>query len=401
MARNVEADIVIVGGGIAGLWMLNRLRQQKYNAILLESDVLGGGQTHKSQGIIHGGMKFAAGGFAKAATAIADMPALWSDCLNGKGEIDLQGVPLLSAKQYLWSPPTIAGKLTGLLAGVALRTKVHALSRDAYPDIFKHPQFEGDVYAVDEMVIDVHRLIRELVKPHQDAIFKIDPISEENIHLDLEGNITAIDIHTAVSNEAIPVKAQRFIFAAGQGNETLLNKLGSGAVSAQRRPLHMVYVKLPQSWPLYGHCLNMGTTPRITITTHQAKDGSSIWYLGGLLSEVGVDRSSEEQIAAAKSELHDLFPWLDFSQAQFGTCRIDRAEPLQANGGRPDSCLVKPIRNALVAWPTKLALAPKLAEEVMKILEQAQIQARLFDTRELRACPMPPFAQPLWDNAIC
>ena len=117
MTKTVEADIVIVGGGIAGLWLLNRLRQQKFTAILLESDVLGGGQTHKSQGIIHSGMKFAAGGFNKAATAIADMPALWASCLRGEGEIDLKAVPLLSPKQYLWSPQTLAGKVAGFLAG--------------------------------------------------------------------------------------------------------------------------------------------------------------------------------------------------------------------------------------------------------------------------------------------
>ena len=53
----VTTDIVIFGGGIAGLWLLNRLQQQGLDVILLESAGLGGGQSLASQGIIHGGLK--------------------------------------------------------------------------------------------------------------------------------------------------------------------------------------------------------------------------------------------------------------------------------------------------------------------------------------------------------
>ena len=68
-------DIVIFGGGIAGLWLLNRLRQQGYDVILLESDALGGGQSLASQGIIHGGLKYALNGvLSPASSAIAQMP---------------------------------------------------------------------------------------------------------------------------------------------------------------------------------------------------------------------------------------------------------------------------------------------------------------------------------------
>ena len=45
MTPSYSTDIVIFGGGIAGLWLLNRLRTEGYQAILLESRELGGGQT--------------------------------------------------------------------------------------------------------------------------------------------------------------------------------------------------------------------------------------------------------------------------------------------------------------------------------------------------------------------
>jgi glycerol-3-phosphate dehydrogenase len=393
--RNVEADIVIIGGGIAGLWLLNRLRQQKFSAILLEADVLGGGQTHKAQGIIHGGMKYAVTGFSKAASAIADMPALWERCLQGEGEINLKAVPLLSPFQYLWSPQSLTGKVAGFLAGVAMRSKVDSLPRDEFPDVFRTAQFTGDVYALPEIVIDVHALICELVKPHQDTIFKINPIREQDLHIDETGRMTSLDIYTHAP-EALHVKAQQYVFTAGAGNEVLFNRLKLKKVATQRRPLHMVYVKMPHAYSLFAHCLSMSSTPRLTITTHKTKDGGSVWYLGGHLAEAGVERDVAEQVKVAKEELAILFPWLDFSNAQFGTCRVDRAEPLQANGGRPDSCCATVLQNMIVAWPTKLALAPKLASDILEILQREKIQPRFFDTRELRACPMPPFAQPPW-----
>jgi len=55
----VRVDVAIIGGGIAGLWLLARLRQRGYGVLLIESERLGTGQTISSQGIIHGGTKYA------------------------------------------------------------------------------------------------------------------------------------------------------------------------------------------------------------------------------------------------------------------------------------------------------------------------------------------------------
>lgn len=51
-----DVDVVVLGGGIGGLWLLNRLRGRGYNAVLLETGELGGGQSVNSQGMIHGGI---------------------------------------------------------------------------------------------------------------------------------------------------------------------------------------------------------------------------------------------------------------------------------------------------------------------------------------------------------
>ncbi len=400
MKKVAAADIVIFGGGIAGLWLLNRLRQTGLSVILFESGSLGGGQTHKAQGIIHGGMKYALQGVLTAdSQAMSEMPERWRQCLLGKGEIDLSAVPILSSQHYLWAPTKFGSKLAGFFAGAALTSKVEALPTEKYPTVFQHPAFKGEVYSLDEIVIDVPILVRELVKANQDAVFKIEPLCDEELKFDDHGRLVSATVYMA--GKSIEVTAQQFIFTAGAGNEVIIKKLKHDEVAMQRRPLHMVMVKTPFNYPLYAHCLGLGARPRVTITTHHTQDGSTIWYLGGQLAEDGIDKNSTAQIHAARQELQALFPWLNFEEAEFASFMIDRAEPKQKGGMKPETSFTKVIENITIAWPTKLALAPKLAEEILQQIQAAPITPHLFDVRELRSWPMPPLARPVWEDVFC
>jgi glycerol-3-phosphate dehydrogenase len=400
MNNKVSVDIVIFGGGIAGLWLLNRLRAEGYSALLLESDALGGGQTGKSQGIIHGGMKYAlAGAMNSEAMAMADMPGIWRACLEGKGELDLSAVPVLSKHQYLWSPQRFASKLTGFLAGAALSSKVDSVPKQNYPAIFQDPGFKGEVFALNEMVIDVPVLIRELAKSNQDAVYQIEPLNDQELRFDADGRLLSATVYFA--GKAVEIAAQQFVFTAGSGNEVIIKKLKNDGLAMQLRPLHMVMVQTPFDLPLYAHCMGLGSRPRLTITTHHTQSGKTIWYLGGMLAEDGVERNKQEQAAAARKELESLFPWLNFSEAIFSSFYIDRAEPKQRGMLKPDTSYLKTIKNVTVAWPTKLALAPKLAREVMDMFEKEKLSPQVFDTRALRAWPMPPVAIPVWEEAFC
>lgn len=396
MKSTVEADVAIFGGGVAGLWLLNRLRQSGYSAILFESNTLGGCQTHKAQGIIHGGMKFALHGALTSAThAISHMPTVWEHCLQGRGDIDLSRVPVLSNSQYLWSTGFLSSKIAGFFAGLTLHGQVQELKKEDFPEVFQNTQFKGQIYSLDEIVIDVNALIRELVKPNQDAIFKIDEMKEKDLEFDQNGNLKSLTI-TRGSLPSLKIHAQRFVFTAGAGNEILKNQ----KIATQRRPLHMVIAKTDFSYPLYAHCIGLSTVPRITITTHTARDGKTIWYMGGQIAEEGVKRSEEQQIAIAKQELQTLFPWLDFSNVQFATFLVDRAEPMQTDGKRPDSFYFKEIENVIAAWPTKLAFAPQLANEIIEHLKNSNIKPGTTDIRPLRAWPLPSFSIPVWDQLL-
>ncbi|AVB12927.1 MULTISPECIES: NAD(P)/FAD-dependent oxidoreductase [Pseudomonas syringae group] len=390
MPSVISTDVLIVGAGVAGLWLNARLRRQGFSTVLVESASLGGGQSLKSQGIIHGGAKYALhGALSGASEAIADMPRRWREALDGKGELDLSGVRLLSEAHYLWSPGTIAGNLTSFFASKAVRGRVDQVKGEQLPPALQNPKFKGKVYRLAELVVDVPSLIERLAELAGDSLLagqNVEPLYEgdELVGLRVDGR----DIH-----------AQRIVLSAGGGNADLLNALGVSQPQMQRRPLHMVLVKGPTLKPLFAHCLGGGPKPRITVTTHPAADGQCVWYLGGDLAEAeGVAREPDAQIAVARKELEALLPWVDLSQAQWATLRVDRAEPAQSGLVRPDNAFLDSQRRLMVGWPTKLALAPDFADRVLSQLSRDGIrptpQSPLVDV------PRPPMAIPVWDELL-
>lgn len=176
-----------------------------------------------------------------------------------------------------------------------------------------------------------------------------------------------------------------------------LKKILNKKIKMQLRPLHMVMVKHDFPDDLYAHCLGFSALPRLSITTHPARDEKKVWYIGGQLAEEGVKRDAARQIQVARQELNAVFPWVDFSKAQFTSFLVNRAEALQSSGCRPDSCSMEENSNCIVAWPTKLAFAPLLANKIIQCLEQDHLTPTKADLRALRAWPMPIIAQPMWD----
>jgi glycerol-3-phosphate dehydrogenase len=144
-AKQLNVDVVIFGGGIAGLWLLSRLRQAGYHTLLLETESLGAGQTRYSQGIIHGGTKYALTGKLTASSeSIFSMPKIWRDCLNGKGEVDLSTATILSEHQYMWSTPNLLSRLSGFFASRVVRGRMVAVNKNNRPAVFQNKKFRNN-----------------------------------------------------------------------------------------------------------------------------------------------------------------------------------------------------------------------------------------------------------------
>ncbi len=391
--QRARADIAILGGGVAGLWLLARLRSVGYSVVLLESRQLGGIQTSASQGIIHGGTKYAlSGNLSESAHAIGAMPDVWRQCLQGVGELDLTAVRLLSTHQYLWSSDNLISRMTGFFASKAMRSRMVAVQGSERPQLFQHPLFHGTLYRLEEPVVDIASLTAELVRQYGEFCYQISPAQTEIVSGSDESTITL--------DGGIELQVRQLVLAAGAGNGELLAQLGRSDPKMQLRPLHMVIAQgaLPQ---LYAHCLGSGTTPRLTITSYPLAENKTVWNIGGQLAESGVERSAEEQIAVAQHELRQILPWLDYSAVSWNTLRVDRAEPKTVGGRRPDSCFVQSQRGVITIWPTKLAFAPRVADEVISALQSVGIEPGELDVGGLSGLKRPALARMPWESVEC
>lgn len=394
MTTQHSTDTVILGGGIAGLWLLNRLRHAGREAVLLTASDLGAGQTIASQGMIHGGLKYAlAGGLSGASEAIAAMPARWQNCLDGHGEIDLSAVRVLSRDFHFWSDGRLGSKLTSFFASKSLRGRIDAVERPDFPAALADRHFRGRVYRLVDVVLDVPDLLRQLAAPHADRIYRIDA---DTLRWQRDGErVSSLEL------PGLNLQARQFVFAAGAGNEALLQSLVCTAPRMQRRPLHQVLVTRNTLPSLYGHCIGRvaKASPRLTISTHHRQNGETVWYLGGDLATEGVNRNPEQQLAFARQELETLFPWLDWSSARWASLWLDRAEPLQQQLLKPDEAFAaraNGLSNVIVAWPTKLTLAPDLADRVLTLLPAAAPSPAHIPL----PLPAPDIAPPPWETLL-
>jgi glycine/D-amino acid oxidase-like deaminating enzyme len=390
----LQKDIVILGGGIAGLWLLHRLRNAGYDAVLLEKSTLGNGQSIASQGMIHGGLKYAlGGGLTGASEAIAEMPAYWQRCLRGDGEVDLRGTQLLSDAYYMWPSHSLRSRLTAFLGSKVVSSKVTAVVPAELPAFFQG-HIDGPLYRLHDIVLDVRSLLNTLGEKAREHIHQVYWSAQRLAHK-ADGNVEHISLP-----DGRTLTAKLFVCTAGEGNADILQQLTPRGVAMQKRPLQMVVVKHQVRNPVYVHCVgeDFSATPELTITTHPCQDGSVAWYLGGELAESGAQLDQPTQLQRAQSKLKRLFPWCDLSTAHWHSFYINRAEAQQPDNKRPERDSALSVGNVLYCWPTKLTLAPALAETVLAKIQTLKLLPAAQASAPITGLAYPDIATPIWDQ---
>ncbi len=388
-------DAVILGGGVAGLWLLDDLVRRGHRALVLEASALGAGQTVASQGIIHGGLKYTLSGRRDpSAQVIRDMPGRWRRSLAGVEPPDLRRTTLRSPCCHLWRTASL-GSLVGMLGARAnLRVRPVPLGRDDRPAVLS--RCPGTVARLDEPVIDPASLLGDLAARHAGRILRIDAGAGLDFTTS-RGRVEMIRLRSPDDERVVEFAVGHVVLAAGAGNAGLRDRLGlvPGTGAMQRRPLHMVLVRgdLPE---LYGHCVD-GARTRVTITSARASGGGgTVWQVGGQVAEDGVSMDEAELFAHARGELEAVLPGVDLSGAEWASYRVDRAEAA-AGGRRPEDVSILHEGNLITAWPTKLALAPRLAERVASLVGPPEGGVRNPQSG-LDGWPRPAVAAPPWET---
>jgi FAD dependent oxidoreductase len=385
----MRLDLLIFGGGAAGLWCLDRFRRGGYTAILLESTALAQGQTIQAQGIIHGGGKYALRGVRDftAVRATKEMPERWRRSLAGEAAPDLRGTKVLSEHCHLWVPrgSMSARALSWGLMPLVVKAGLLSTPPQQLPPSMWPAALRGSalaVYTLAEPVVATGSLVDVLARPYRKWIFSYDTDG-----LQFAGDQVQI--------------ADRFfqprsiLFAAGTGNADLMRRAGIPGELMQRRPLKMVLLRSTALPELFGHCIMRGKT-QLTITTPTP----GTWQVGGEIAEqLAHEKNLKDGRQAAMSEIQRCFPGLDLSGVEIAIYTATRAEAKTAAQKRPSGVHVSRVApRIVVGWPTKLSMAPILAEEAFALVH-AELKKPGDYEEPWAPWPTPPVAKYPWEEA--
>ncbi len=391
--QTIHTNVLVIGGGATGLWLLDRLRRDGRSALLLESHALGTGQTIAAQGILHSGLKYSLQGLLTASARQArEMPSLWRKCLEGGSQPNLSQTEIRSQSFYLWGTNSASSKLGMLGARLGLQVTPKAVSPHNAPDILQ--ACPGAIFRVGEQVISCDSFLANLAKANRQRIVQVAKQDGTRLVRGEEGNGTSAVV-TSSEGKQVRVIADWIVLSAGQGNAALRSSVGLDPKKQQTRPLHMVMVRgrLPE---FYGHCVD-GATTRVSITSAKTQQGEVVWQVGGQLAEEGVALTRDELIAKAHRELSATLPGLDLRGTEWSSYRVDRAEGVTVTGGRPESFRVEKDGNLLTAWPTKLVLVPQLVDQLSETIAR-RVSKVPMNLPLLADWPQPSVAQTPWDR---
>lgn len=397
-AQTFRSDCLILGGGVAGLWLRWRLRREGLSVTLLDLGTHDNArQSVASQGILHRGVKYALSpGAAGTQRVLAEAMDDWTralECADSVSAPALAGVRIYTRTMHMWAPGGMLAGVTGAAASLSLVSGVRKLDPKAAPRVLASAGFS--VWETDETCIDAASLLSSLRRAADGPLLSIDAV--ESIDA-AEGIVRAV-----CGGQSVTFSTGAVYGCAGLGNEHLMAAAGIDASSVcQRRPLHMVMLT-PAPSPLYAHCIRpLSDKPRLTITTAY-NNSEPIWYIGGDLAETGVARDSQAQVRAAREELARCLPAADLSAAHIAPWRIDRAEGRTQDGARPDGPVARSFGRLTFIWPTKLALAPIAARRAVAALfggEHAPATRQPGESAETAAppFPLPPEHLPPWQH---
>ncbi len=379
-----KVDVAIFGAGIAGLWTFNHLKRLGYNVILLEKKAIGGEQSIASQGIIHSGLKFSlAGKVSNIAKTISKMPEIWQDALNGKNVVDLSNAKTNASSQHLFIPKGAFGNLTNIVAQKTLGNQAHSIPKNKWNENIKSCGFDGSIIFMDEPVLDIPSVIRALASPYISCIRKItDEQASTPFNFLKENNIIA----------------KRIIFTCASNNHIIAKKnYHECGLETQKRPLLQAMLR-PAPFPLYAHLVGKTDKPLVSITTHKAKNGDFIWYLGGKVAERKKDDDPNHVYNSALKTFKKYLPNIDFSDVKWSSLPIDRIEgKSRTDGWMPDTPTIHHTNEALYCWPTKLTFAPMLSQMILEDLKNLEIEPS-NKISNFSFLPDVDYAQAPWDK---
>jgi len=366
----IPLDVLIVGGGVQGLWTLRALQSLGFSVAVVERGTLGGAQTCHSHVYIHGGHLYY--GDFELAARLRDANSEWTSFVRDADPE--RGVVLsvfgfsneaeVAERLVFWDDPRLRLPYE--------RTVVPPiLQGGTISHVLKTPEYALNGGSMMLKLADI-----------RDAMSKINDI--RRIHLTSDAmSVSAVDI-SMPDGRTVTIQPRALVLAAGAGNQRLLELVSEGdrGLLAKMRGIqhirkaHMLVIKGPKRLlqPLAGIFPKVGG---LFIGSRVVGD-DTVWLVSDDRSPhleepedwINYDErwwlprtiQSLERVAPKTFESKDALRW--------GVYAAPKAEVrTPAFETRRDWVQQFGVRNLWAVWPAKLTLAPLAALEIASAIK--------------------------------
>lgn len=372
--KQIDIDVLIIGGGIQGLWLLNDLTRVGYNVLLLEKSKLGGDQTLHSHGFLHQGYGYTN---AEMARRLKTTTQRWNvfikeRCIPIPQAPSLYGFTSL-ANSLLWR---------GKWAEAGLQ------AREYQKLTFMEKGLLRKVFETDEKWLNTAGVIKCLAAPVEQAIIHGEV---ERIRYSPDKDvIESVDI--IVNNQRFLLACKFVVLAAGRGNIHLLRMVNSAYIQNKAEKVKQLRKSLMLVIKGNGKLLDLALVVPdlwLFIVSRRDKNGDNIW-----LASYDVDPAYDEKqdtdpdqsrvqdtTTALFAILPQLFGRQNVRTMQWGVYTGLKAEArnieitTKVETGQvltPHEWVIETFaQNIYAIWPTKLTLAPEASQAlVFRLLDR-------------------------------
>lgn len=210
---NNNIDVIIIGGGIQGLWCLNELTKLGYSCILITDKKIGEGQSLDAQIYKHKGHFY---NNLQIAQHLQEVEPEWDNFISNNNLKPSQ------KQQFLAFPDQqSADKYSKLWYQGGL--KYSPINHSEIPPFFKQGILDqGYYFDTGETCYHGEKLINKLAQPVKHLIYQGKVIGNSSTDACLK------EIKVIIDHKLFTFTPKNIVLTAGRGNQNLLNQITQG-----------------------------------------------------------------------------------------------------------------------------------------------------------------------------
>lgn len=360
-----ELDVLVIGGGIQGIWTLNKLTKSGYSVILITNSLLGNGQTFDSQLYKHRGHFY---NNVEMAQHLKETDQEWNELVTSSKISKTQD------QAFLGFHPEDAGKWRSTWDQAGLDYSLIDLQE--IPQAFKEGELKrGLFYHTNESCLNGRELVGKLAEPVKGLIFHGQITRFEATHGQVKG------VHAVIDGQKYAFTPKYVVLTAGCGNQDLLHQITKDEPELFHKTQGIQQLRRCQVLCLKGKnlpsttCLFPGL--QLFVGCRQV-EGENIWLVTyGFDDPIELDVNSEipldqKRLQRSIKQLQRVIPDILNRDLDFAIYPAVKAESKALGSGfRPNDVFVDNcgLNNVLTVYPTKLSLVPRSTTKIVNRIQ--------------------------------